>query len=258
MNCEETQELLEAYHDEELTAETRSAVAVHVKTCARCTAALAQLGELSGAIKAVGSFPVPESLRRNVEKLAADASRTNASAPRRFGFGTLAASHIGIAAAAGLAAYALVADSYSRSFYAQECNLRACAIADGRSSGAGSFNRQPHGASVVCRQARFFARSTRPRRVWISAHRRARRLRRCDEGRGACLYARQARDQRVRVAGGIARSRAAARDDQERLHDRRVEECRICAIARCPISNAAELDDFVRALKSVPAATPQS
>ncbi|MGZ5827225.1 MAG: anti-sigma factor family protein, partial [Xanthobacteraceae bacterium] len=105
MNCEEAQELLEAYHDEELTAETRSAVAAHVKTCATCAAMLAQLGDLSGAIKAVGSFPVPENLRRNVERLAADAGGANASTPRRWGFGTLAASHIGIAAAAGLAAY---------------------------------------------------------------------------------------------------------------------------------------------------------
>ena len=87
MNCEEAQELLEAFHDEELTAETRSAVAAHVKTCADCSAALAQLGDLSAAIKAVGAFPVPESLRRNVQKLAADAGRANASAPRRWGFG---------------------------------------------------------------------------------------------------------------------------------------------------------------------------
>jgi anti-sigma factor RsiW len=120
MNCEEARELLEAYHDEELMAEARSAVAAHVRHCEECAAELASLGGLSGAIKAVGPFPVPESLRRNVEKLAADARRANTAIPRRFGFRALAASHIGIAAAAGLAAYAVAAQGYSRSFATQE------------------------------------------------------------------------------------------------------------------------------------------
>ena len=120
MNCEEAQELLEAFHDEELTAETRSAVAAHVKNCPPCLAALAQLGDLSTAIKAVGAFAVPDNLRRNVQKLAADAGRVNVSTSRRWGFGSLAASHIAVAVAGGLAAYAYLADGTSRAFNAQE------------------------------------------------------------------------------------------------------------------------------------------
>jgi anti-sigma factor RsiW len=120
MNCEEARELLEAYHDGELKPQTRSAVAAHVAQCADCAAELASVGALSGAIKSVGAFPVPESLRRNVERLAADSKHANTAPARRFGFRALAASHIAVAAAAGLAAYAFVADSYSRSFATQE------------------------------------------------------------------------------------------------------------------------------------------
>ena len=120
MNCEEARELLEAYHDGELTAETRSAVAAHIKTCASCASALAQFDDLSTAIKAVGAFPVPETLSRNVQKLAANFGRTNGPAPRRWGFGTLAASHIGVAVLGGLLAYGYLADRTSRAFNAEE------------------------------------------------------------------------------------------------------------------------------------------
>ena len=120
MNCEEAQELREAFHDCELTAETRSAVAAHVKTCADCSAALAQLGTLSNAIKAVGAFPVPESLRHNVEKLASEAQRARIASPRRRQFALLAASHIGVALAGGLLAWMLLADQSARNFNVEE------------------------------------------------------------------------------------------------------------------------------------------
>ncbi len=120
MNCEEARELLEAYHDGELTVETRSALAVHLKSCAGCTATLAQLEELSGAIKSAGAFAVPENLRRNVEKLAGDAARTRTAPARRLRFGLLAASHIGVASAGGLIAYALLAEQTARRFDIQE------------------------------------------------------------------------------------------------------------------------------------------
>jgi anti-sigma factor RsiW len=119
MNCEEAQELLEPYHDEELTAETRSAVAAHVKSCTPCTSALSQLGDLSTAVKAVGAFPVPDSLRRNVQKLIADSLRSVAPM-RGFGFGTLAASHIAVAVVGGLATYGYLADRDLRAFNARE------------------------------------------------------------------------------------------------------------------------------------------
>ncbi len=120
MNCEEARELLEAYHDGELTVETRSALAAHLKTCAGCTAALAQLGALSAAIKSAGAFPVPTSLRRNVEKLADEAARDRAAPVRRLRFGLLAASHIGVALAGGLIAYLLFGQQAERIFNQQE------------------------------------------------------------------------------------------------------------------------------------------
>ena len=120
MNCEEAQELLEAYHDEELTAETRSALTAHIKTCAACAGALAQLDDLSVAIKGVGAFPVPDSLHRNVRKLVTDAGRAKNSVPRRWGFGTLAASHLGVAVLGGLLAYGFLAERDWRAFSAQE------------------------------------------------------------------------------------------------------------------------------------------
>ena len=117
MNCEETQELLEAFHDGELTPETRAMVAAHVKACANCTRDLAQLGALRDAIKSVGRFPVPESLRDNIAKATAAERR----APwRRFGFGALAASHIGVALAGGLITYAVMGETFSRAFEAQD------------------------------------------------------------------------------------------------------------------------------------------
>jgi anti-sigma factor RsiW len=119
MNCDEAQELLEAFHDGELTPETRSTVAAHVKTCARCADTLTQLDQLSGAVKSIGRFPAPETLRRNVGKLAT-ADRAPAAPQRRFGYGALAASHIGIALAGGLLGYAVLGESMSRTFDTQD------------------------------------------------------------------------------------------------------------------------------------------
>ena len=120
MNCEEAQELLEAFHDGELTAETRSTLAAHVKNCADCSAALAQFTALSAAIKAVGAYPEPERLRHSVQKLADDAGRARAAAPWRRRFGLLAASHIGVALAGGLVAYVLLAERDASTFNTQE------------------------------------------------------------------------------------------------------------------------------------------
>jgi anti-sigma factor RsiW len=120
MKCDEAQELLEAYHDGELTAETRSTLAAHLRICADCPAALAQLDALSGAIKTVGAYPVPERLRRNVQKLADDAVRARVVPPRRWRFALLAASHIGVALAGGLLAYMLLAERNARTFDIQE------------------------------------------------------------------------------------------------------------------------------------------
>lgn len=120
MNCEEAQELLEAFHDGELTSDTRAAVAAHVKTCATCTAALARLDDLSSAIKSVGAFEPPESLRRNVGKLIAENRHGLSRTGRRRMFGALAASHIMVAALGGALTYGLIRQYDARDFSAQE------------------------------------------------------------------------------------------------------------------------------------------
>jgi anti-sigma factor RsiW len=120
MNCEEAQELLEAFHDGELTAETRSAVAAHVKSCTVCSTALARLDDLSAAIKSVGAFPVPDRVRRNVERRIAELDRSSGTARRNWMFGALAASHIGVAALGGLAAYSIVNGQLARSYDEKE------------------------------------------------------------------------------------------------------------------------------------------
>ena len=120
MNCEEARELLEAFHDEELTPETRQVVAAHVKSCASCAAALARLDELSFAIKSVGQFEVPVSLRDSVTKLVAQNDRPAASLRRRWTFGALAASHIAVAMVGGAVAYGVFHQNVVRDFDAQE------------------------------------------------------------------------------------------------------------------------------------------
>lgn len=120
MNCEDARELLEAFHDGELTPDTHAAVAAHVKTCAVCTATLARLDDLSAAIKSVGAFEPPESLRRNVGKLIADNRHGLSRKGRQRMFGALAASHILVAALGGALTYGLIRQYDARDFSAQE------------------------------------------------------------------------------------------------------------------------------------------
>ena len=120
MNCEEALELLEAFHDGELTAETRAAVAAHVATCANCKATLAQLDDLSAAIQGVGAFETPASLRLNVVKLVAENKKGVSRTGRRWMFGALAASHIAFAVLGGAAAYSVIRNYDARDYSAQE------------------------------------------------------------------------------------------------------------------------------------------
>lgn len=120
MNCEEARELLEAFHDNELTLDTRAAVEAHIKTCASCTLTLARLADLSAAIKAVGPFPVPEGLHQKVQHLIASADHGAMDRKRRWVFGALAASHIGVAVLGGALAYGVMNGSFSRELNTEE------------------------------------------------------------------------------------------------------------------------------------------
>jgi anti-sigma factor RsiW len=120
MKCEEARELLEAFHDGELTVETRSALAAHLKACEACRATLSQLGALSAAIKSVDAFPVPESLQRNVEKHVSEAARERAVPVRRMQYGLLAASYIAVALAGGLMTYGWLANRTAHNFKIDE------------------------------------------------------------------------------------------------------------------------------------------
>jgi anti-sigma factor RsiW len=133
MNCEETMELLEAFHDEELTAETRSAVAVHVGTCATCAAALARLDDLRAAIKGVGPYPLPDDLRQRISRVVAQNDRSSVAARRSWRYGLLAASHIGVALVGGALTYGLLNQSLARTFGTQEIiSAHVRSMIDGR------------------------------------------------------------------------------------------------------------------------------
>ena len=120
MNCEEALELLEAFHDGELTAETRAAVAAHVAACANCKASLARLDDLSAAIKGVGAFELPERLRQRVGRLATENKQGLSRGTRRWVFGALAASHVAVAALGGAVAYSIIRNYDARDYSTQE------------------------------------------------------------------------------------------------------------------------------------------
>jgi anti-sigma factor RsiW len=116
MKCEEVHELIEAFHDDELSAETRSAVAGHLTSCAPCAASLAQLDLLSTAIRGVGPFSAPDSLRTTVKNSLVRAQRDKEVTRQRWRWGAFAASHVGALLLGGLLAYALLNDRFVESF----------------------------------------------------------------------------------------------------------------------------------------------
>ena len=73
MDCERTKELLNAYLDGELPPDRRAQVAEHLRGCAACAAALAELEDLNRAIGTLPGAVVPEDFARRVREAAESA-----------------------------------------------------------------------------------------------------------------------------------------------------------------------------------------
>lgn len=67
MECREAQELISAYHDDELSADVRSLMAEHVQSCARCGEELAIFGQLSETAKGLSDPEPPQQMWAGIE-----------------------------------------------------------------------------------------------------------------------------------------------------------------------------------------------
>lgn len=82
MECREAQELLSAYHDNELSAEVRSSVAEHVEGCSRCGEGLAVFERLSAMAGGLEDPEPPQGIWAGIEA-GLDAGKEGAMAVRR-------------------------------------------------------------------------------------------------------------------------------------------------------------------------------
>lgn len=100
MTCEETLELLDAYHDEELPEAERRLVAQHLLACQSCVDRLAELERLRLDLRALGPHPMPPDLGDRVrEALTGVESADSAASGRWIWARHLAAAAVGAAVA---------------------------------------------------------------------------------------------------------------------------------------------------------------
>src|SRR5262245_49911602 len=79
MQCDRAAELVGAYLDQELDADTRRQVAAHLGSCTACSALAGDLNRMSRQLTALGREPAPRHLAAQVqERLDQEASRTPA------------------------------------------------------------------------------------------------------------------------------------------------------------------------------------
>jgi len=121
MKCEETRELLDAFHDGELQPATLAAVETHLRTCPSCSAALGAHEALRAKVRSLARTPAPEQLaakiRRSLTELDTEA-RSKALGVRSWR--AMAASHLLAIALSGASAFGLMHGQYARSFAIQE------------------------------------------------------------------------------------------------------------------------------------------
>jgi anti-sigma factor RsiW len=119
MKCDETGELLDAYHDGELQPSTLAAVGTHLRTCASCSGALAKHETLRLKVRSLGRSPAPAALeskiRRSFSKADALGFRLNARA-----IGAIAASHLLAIGLGAMVVFGLLHDGDARNFQIQE------------------------------------------------------------------------------------------------------------------------------------------
>jgi anti-sigma factor RsiW len=66
MDCGEVRDLLHVYIDDELPADEHRAIAEHIKSCAECSQALAELEALRQRIRSAGTYTPPAGLERRL------------------------------------------------------------------------------------------------------------------------------------------------------------------------------------------------
>jgi anti-sigma factor RsiW len=76
MECVKIQELLSAYHDDELSIEARSSVARHAQTCPRCRSELEVVGKMSRMVRGLDELEPPGGIWAGIEA-ALDAQQTD-------------------------------------------------------------------------------------------------------------------------------------------------------------------------------------
>jgi anti-sigma factor RsiW len=121
MKCEETRELLDAFHDDELQPATFAAVEAHLRTCPACSAALATHEAMRKKVRSLGRTPAPEALAARIRGSLTEAgSETISRALNVRSWGAMAASHLLAVALGGVAVFGLVHGRDARSFVIQE------------------------------------------------------------------------------------------------------------------------------------------
>jgi anti-sigma factor RsiW len=121
MKCEETRELLDAFHDDELQPATLAAVEAHLRTCPSCSAALAAHEAVRKKVRSLGRAPAPEALAARIRRSLTEAdSETRSRALNVRSWGAMAASHLLAVALGGVAVFGLVHGRDARSFVIQE------------------------------------------------------------------------------------------------------------------------------------------
>jgi anti-sigma factor RsiW len=121
MKCEETRELLDAFHDGELQPPTLAAVETHLRTCPSCSAALAAHEALRAKVRSLARTPAPEQLAAKIRKSLTELDTEARS--KAFGvrsWRATAASHLLAIALSGAAVFGLMHGQYARSFAVQE------------------------------------------------------------------------------------------------------------------------------------------
>ena len=121
MKCEETRELLDAFHDGELQPATLAAVETHLRTCPSCSAALAA----HEALRAEGAIAWPHACARALAaKIRKSLTELDTEARSKVlnvrSWGAMAASHFLAIAIGGAAVFGLVHGRDARSFAIQE------------------------------------------------------------------------------------------------------------------------------------------
>jgi len=120
MKCEETRELLDAYHDGELRPSTLAAAKTHLRACPSCSAELAAHETLRSKVRSLARTPAPAALASKLQKSFVAASNEAGLRLNARYFGAMAASHLLAIALGGAAVFAVVHGRDTQSFVVQE------------------------------------------------------------------------------------------------------------------------------------------